>query len=106
MLKTKTERLLVLAVAFIAGCAASQAARTAFYVPEARAAMPGPRLEYYCLRATDDITAAMNKLGQQGWDLAAGAGSGSGTGFSQRETMVWCFKRPLGEPAAAPVPAQ
>jgi hypothetical protein len=92
MLKTKTERVLLLLVAFLAGCEASHLARTGFNVPEANAQVPAQRFQYYCLRATDNITDQANKLGQQGWELVAAAGSGSGMGFSQSETMVWCFK--------------
>jgi hypothetical protein len=46
MLKTKTERVLLLAVAFLAGCEAPRQANVA--VPPARAGEPVPRWEYSC----------------------------------------------------------
>jgi hypothetical protein len=108
MLKTKTERLLVLVVAFLAGCEASRLANVV--VPPAHAGEPVQRWEYACPRPERDsfagtwrpetFEALANKFGREGWELATGAGAGSGAGVSQSETIIFCFKRPLG---AAPV---
>jgi hypothetical protein len=96
MLKTKTERVLLLAVAFLAGCEASQVARTAFDVPLAHAGEPAQRWEYACTLAdaVDQFTARANKFGAQGWDIAGSGPSAMGQGF-------WCFKRPLSAAATA-----
>jgi hypothetical protein len=58
------------------------------------------------MRANDDITDMANKLGRQGWEMSAAAGAGWGGGMASGVTMVWCFERPLGAAASAPVSAQ
>lgn len=92
---TKTERNLLMAVVFLAGCEASQVARVALAVPEARAGVPAQRYEYWCERANDNITDMANKLGQQGWELSAAASPGAGGGPLSGTAIVWCFQRPL-----------
>ena len=96
MLKTGLERLLAVTVSFLVGCGASQVGRAVFRESEARADVPVGRYEYNCIRAVDGITGAANKLGRQGWELSAAAGYGWHVDFGKEETMVWCFKRPLG----------
>jgi hypothetical protein len=100
MLKTKTERVLLLAVAFLAGCEAERLANVA--VPPAYAGVPIQRWEYACTKPYNftgvgpgDVASEANKYGQQGWELSASDSGG-----------IWCFKRPLGAAAAAPVSAQ
>jgi hypothetical protein len=100
MLKTKTERLLALAVAFLAGCAVRLA------VPVAHAGQPVQRWEYACTEphnisgrwGADDVTSNANKFGAQGWEMAAYGGVGGAD--------IWCFKRPVGAAAPAPVSTQ
>ncbi len=87
---TKPHRVLLVVLAFLAGCGGSQAAR--FLVPVARADMPVHRWEYDCREGTEQITNLSNQLGQQGWEMVAATGWGN-TRLSER--MVWCFKRPL-----------
>lgn len=45
--------------------------------------------QYQCVEATTvtQTTERANKMGQQGWELAASAGTKNNT--------LWCFKRPL-----------
>jgi hypothetical protein len=95
MLKTRTERLLALNVAFLVGCGASHVAGS-FHVREARADAPAQRFEYNCIRATEGITDAANKLGEEGWELSAAAASGTLSAGWGSQSMVWCFKRRLG----------
>jgi hypothetical protein len=74
--------------AFGAGCGAGVSAAS-FVVPPARAGTNPPRWEYQCFEENDPatVTAKANRLGSQGFELAAGAG------WSASNT--WCFKRPL-----------
>lgn len=46
---------------------------------------------------TDGLRAYINAVADAFGPLP---GSGSGTGIMQNETMVWCFKRPLGTSAS------
>jgi hypothetical protein len=94
MLKTKTERVLLLAVVFLAGCEASRVAQV--MVPPAHAGEPAQRWEYACTLAdaVDQFPARANKFGAQGWEIAGSGPSAMGQGF-------WCFKRPLSAAAAA-----
>jgi hypothetical protein len=109
MLKTKTERALLLAVAFLAGCEASRVAQMMAPAIEhtAHASVPARQFEYYCMRGTDlrgegDITPLMNAAGREGWELASAAGAGWSVGMIEKQNMVWCFKRPVSGVAAAP----
>jgi hypothetical protein len=90
MLKTKTERVLALAVAFLAGCASR------LVVPAAHAGEPVRRWEYACLEEgeTKKVASKANEYGAQGWELAAAGGTST-------SIMSWCFKRPLGPTASA-----
>jgi hypothetical protein len=67
-------------VAFVFGCVTE-----ALVVPPVRAGTNPTRWEYKCFDALNPEENA-NKLGAQGWELAAAEGGASGT---------WCFKRPL-----------
>jgi hypothetical protein len=105
MLKTKTERLLLLAVAFLAGCEASRLANVA--VPPAHAGEPVQQWEYACFEylaettsegEADRITEEQDKFGRAGWELTAAAGVNGRT--------AWCFKRRLGMAGRAPVSAE
>ena len=90
---TTTQRTLLTILAFLAGCAGSQAAQV--LVPVARANPGAQRWEYDCREATKGITDMSNQLGQQGWELVAASGAGWGSGLGADHTMVWCFKRPV-----------
>jgi hypothetical protein len=105
MLKTKTERVLLFVVAFLAGCEASRLANVV--VPPARAGEPVQRRQYLCYPAgSHEITELANKFGAQGWKLVTAAGWGNGSGLTQTAEMVWCFEREVGATASAPVSAQ
>jgi hypothetical protein len=108
MLKTKTERVLLLAVAFLAGCEASRLANVEEppieHTARADETAPGKRWQYTCMRpdqfggiGPEGIAAEANKFGAQGWELV-------GAGYVNNST--WCFKRPYGAAASAPVSAQ
>jgi hypothetical protein len=73
-----------------------QTLHDAFAVPPARAGTNPTRWEYMCLQSTDQITANANRLGAEGWELAAASGAGWGQGVFADHVMVWCFKRSLG----------
>ena len=81
-------------IAFGVGCGASQIG-SQFVVAPARAGTSPTRWEYDCRNAEDGITDMANKLGAQGWELAAGAGAGWGATFVHGERLTWCFKRAL-----------
>jgi hypothetical protein len=74
--------------AFGVGCGAGVGAAN-LVVPPARAGTNPQRWEYQCVeeRQPETVTAAANKLGAQGFELASAAGVG---GYE-----LWCFKRPL-----------
>jgi hypothetical protein len=99
MLKTKTERVLLLAIAFLAGCEASRLANVA--VPPANAEEPAERWAYACFQDStpETLTSRANKFGAHGWELASSAGSPSAG-------LVWCFKRSYVAAAAPPASAQ
>jgi hypothetical protein len=65
-------------------------------VPPAHAGTNPTRWEYVCTEGSERITASSNRLGAEGWELAAAAGAGWGSGITAGQTMIWCFKRPLG----------
>jgi hypothetical protein len=102
MLKTKTERVLLLAVAFLAGCEGSRLVNVA--VPPANASEPAQRWAYACMRPNqfggigpEEIAAEANRFGAQGWELV-------GSGYVSN--LTWCFKRPYGAAASAPLSTQ
>ena len=82
----------VLALAFVAGCAAQLAGQ--LVVPAARAGTNPTRWEYMCIDGPgstgNPLTTDMDKLGAQGWELAAGVGRGA-----EGAVPAWCFKRAL-----------
>src|SRR5258706_16097918 len=85
----------IILAAFAVGCAATQVA-SQLVVPTARAGTTPTRWEYMCLNANENITENLNKLGADGWELAAATGYGYAklTPITvAQERMVWCFKR-------------
>jgi hypothetical protein len=69
-------------VAFVFGCVTE-----ALVVPPVRAGTNPTRWEYKCIhKSADEIETAANKLGTEGWEIAAVGGT---------ETRSWCFKRAL-----------
>lgn len=81
---------LAFVVAFLAGCVARDlggrgVATATAGAPEPRTGTNPHRWEYYCLRATDDISANASAYGANGWEMVAAAGAGS--------QVTWCFKR-------------
>lgn len=83
-------RSLGIAAVFLAGCAVGGAS-SRFVVPAASAQQAATltKWEFYCVAVdNDDATATANKMGAQGWDIAA-----SGTHVSVAQNL-WCFKRP------------
>lgn len=81
----KTIIAMALIIAFLLGCAASRLAGD-FTVPPARAGTDTTKWEYTCFKAprsTSDIEKRSDKLGAEGWEMAAG------------NRMVYCFKRAL-----------
>ncbi|WP_375768527.1 hypothetical protein NR798_43750 [Archangium gephyra] len=93
-MKTETRRHLLLALVFLAGCAASRVQ----WVPPARAQTDTgmPRWDYYCMEPTwgfgqsrsDAITAQLKAAGLQGWELVTVEKFEVGP-------SSYCFKRPL-----------
>jgi FlaG/FlaF family flagellin (archaellin) len=83
---------LSVAVVFVLACAI--AGVSSGYLATAKAAPPAgvPRWSYACVKANDASSAheQANKLGAEGWELAAATLSG-GVGIQQ---AIWCFKRP------------
>ncbi len=86
----QTRRNLVLALVFLAGCAASRVQ----WVPPALAQSDTgiPRWDYYCTKAElgafgptpESVTAMLKTAGLQGWELVTVDGG-----------LNYCFKRPL-----------
>lgn len=93
-MKTETRRNLLLALVFLAGCAAARVQ----WVPPALAQteMDIPRWDYYCMQASgglgdaraEALTAQLKAAGLQGWELV----TVDNTGTLQ---TTYCFKRPL-----------
>lgn len=87
---TQTRRNLLLALVFLAGCAASRVQ----WVPPALAQtdLGTPRWDYYCARpevglagvSTESITTLLKTAGLQGWELV-----------TVDNSLNYCFKRPL-----------
>jgi hypothetical protein len=75
---------LSISVAFIVGCA------TARLVVPPVSAQSTTRWQYHCVETdeAEDIAAAANQLGAQGWELASGAADG-------QAHQIWCFKSAL-----------
>jgi hypothetical protein len=89
-MQTQTRRNLLLALVFLAGCAAS---RVQWVPPAIAQTDPGmPRWDYYCTRldvgltgpTVEGTTAKLKTAGLQGWELV-----------TVDATLTYCFKRPL-----------
>lgn len=88
-MKTETRRNLLLALVFLAGCAASRVQ----WVPPALAQTDTstPRWDYHCMQPqwgpgesrSDATTAQLKAAGLQGWELVT------------VDQTLYCFKRPL-----------
>jgi hypothetical protein len=88
-METQTRRNLLLALTFLAGCAASKVQ----WVPPAEAQLPtgAQRWDYRCMQpqwrpgesSTEATTTQLKLLGLQGWELAT------------VEQGTYCFKRPV-----------
>ena len=87
---TKAQRVLVVVIAFVAGCGGSQVTR--LMVPLARANTPVQRWEYHCMAASTDIADTSNEIGKQGWEMVAAA---QVMPLIAGQSTVWCFKRAL-----------
>jgi hypothetical protein len=89
-MKTETRRNLLLALVFLAGCAAARVP----WVPPALAQteMGTPRWDYYCMKAevgvlglpAENVTTMLKTAGLQGWELVTVDAAAN-----------YCFKRPL-----------
>lgn len=89
-MKTQTRRNMLLALVFLAGCAAS---RVQWVPPALAQADTGtPRWDYYCTKAevgmlglpAENVTTLLKTAGLQGWELV-----------TVDAAMNYCFKRPL-----------
>ena len=81
---------LSITVALLAGCIiGATASRIA--VPPVRAGTHPTKWEHYCFFARNarDVTKYANKLGEKGFEMAAGAGGTGGV------AGTFCFKRPV-----------
>ena len=88
-MKSQTQRKLLLALAFLAGCAASRVQ----WLPPALAQTEAgaPRWEYHCMQAhwsfgespAEATTAQLKTAGQNGWELVT------------VHERTYCLKRPL-----------
>ena len=88
-MKTETRRNLLLALVFLAGCAASRVQ----WVPPALAQTESSiqRWDYYCMQPQwgpgesrlDATNTQLKAAGQQGWELVTS------------DEFAYCFKRPL-----------
>lgn len=82
-------KLWIIITAIISGCVGAAAAK--LVIPPARA-QNGQRWEYFCLDGQvgkEWFVGALNKAGQEGWELASSGASLYGP------SKGWCFKRPL-----------
>lgn len=87
---TQTRRNLLLALMFLAGCAASRVQWVPPALAQADAGMP--RWDYYCMKAetgfeglpAERVTAMLKTAGLQGWELV-----------TVDAAFNYCFKRPL-----------
>lgn len=85
-MKSQTQRKLLLALVFLAGCAASRVQ----WLPPALAQTEAgaPRWDYHCMRPQwpapiDATTAQLKTAGQNGWELVT------------VHEGIYCLKRPL-----------
>jgi hypothetical protein len=88
-------RSLLLGIVFIVGCAVGGVS-SHFAAAPARAGTNPERWEHCCFRGTEGITETADKLGAEGWEMAAAAGAGSGLGYGKEIQFIFCFKRPRG----------
>ena len=93
-MKTLRRSLLVTAT-FLIGCATGGAA--SHFVQPAAAQTPKsppgtPRWTYFCVKNDDaeEVRAIANRVGADGFELAASALSGG----ADMSSPIWCFKRP------------
>ncbi|HMG52653.1 MAG TPA: hypothetical protein VK601_04205 [Kofleriaceae bacterium] len=88
----------LVAVVFVVGCATGGVA-SQLVVPPIHAGTAPTRWEYLCTQAsavTSSLTAHLNQVGAQGWDLVSAAplvSEVAGTGGTQ--SVVFCFRRGL-----------
>jgi hypothetical protein len=83
-------------IAFVFGCVTEAVVvhpvQAGPEAPPVRAGTNPTRWEYRCVgEGHDDVEAASNKLGAQGWELVAVASQPAFGGTDHR----WCYKRPL-----------
>ena len=90
----KTTRPAVIGMVFLLGCAVGGAS-SRLAVPLARAGTNPTRWEYHCIDGTAELVPNSNKMGEQGWEMVAGAGAGSGSKIGSANEFIWCFKRPV-----------
>jgi hypothetical protein len=86
----------IIAIVFVVGCATGGVAAQ-LVVPPVRAGTSPTRWEYQCARIGSpaaDVTAAMNKLGAEGWELVSFAPEFIHQAFHV-ETYTLCAKRAL-----------
>ncbi len=86
----RTTRSAVIGMVFLLGCAVGGAS-SRLAVPQARAGTNPTRWEYHCIDGNSELVGNSNKMGEQGWEMAAAAGAGSN---SLNNQFIWCFKRP------------
>jgi hypothetical protein len=87
---------LAVAVVFVVGCVAGGAA-SQMVVSKARANPSAPRWAYNCIEADrtesfDLPVDALNKNGEQGWELVSMLPTKPNLG--EYEKFIYCFKRP------------
>jgi hypothetical protein len=87
-----TTRSAVIGMVFLLGCAVGGAS-SRLAVPQARAGANPTRWEYHCIDGTAELVPNSNKMGEQGWEMVAGAGAGSSSKLLSNNEFVWCFKR-------------
>jgi len=91
----KATKSVLLGIVFLIGCAVGGAS-SHFAAPPARAAGSPQMWEHYCFRGNTQISDTANKLGAEGWEMAAAAGAGAGDVMVNSMTFIFCFKRPRG----------
>jgi hypothetical protein len=88
---------IMIAVVFVVGCATGSVAGR-LVVPSVRAGTSPTHWEYECatIPENEDDTAALNKLGAEGWELVSFApASSSGTVRLKVSEYTFCAKRAL-----------
>jgi hypothetical protein len=87
----------IIAIVFVVGCATGGVAAQ-LVVPPVRAGTSPTRWEYECVvadRDAEDVTATLNKLGTQGWELVSmGTQGGLANGYGHIGSFM-CAKRAL-----------